>query len=226
MSRKPTSMLATVALILSIFCWPVGLILGIVASIQLGKPDAEAGGRGFATAAIIVSAAQLVLTMILAAIAVPNFVRYQQRAKSVEAHNHLNRIKAGLERFYHKNRGYPKAVATPDGIPGEEPVAWTARPCDPACSDKKLKACSSFECIDFSPEGGVRFTYACEVNDTHQAYACAALGDVDGDSVPSMYVIASGTGKPVAPIPDFGGRAPPCPNAVGGKITECTPEEF
>ena len=59
-SQKQTSILAIVALILSIIISPVGLILGIIALIRINK-NSNLGGKGLAIASIIIGA---ILTII------------------------------------------------------------------------------------------------------------------------------------------------------------------
>ena len=59
-ASKQTSILAIVALILSIIISPVGLILGIIALIRINK-NSNLGGKGLAIASIIIG---VILTII------------------------------------------------------------------------------------------------------------------------------------------------------------------
>ena len=59
-SQKHMSILAIVALILSIIISPVGLILGIIALIRINK-NSNLGGKGLAIASIIIG---VILTII------------------------------------------------------------------------------------------------------------------------------------------------------------------
>jgi type II secretory pathway pseudopilin PulG len=90
-----TSGLAIGALILScipcLCIWVAGVIMGIVALGQIKARPNEIGGRGVAIAAIVVGCTWgLIATVgILAAIAIPNFVSYQARAKQSECKTSL-----------------------------------------------------------------------------------------------------------------------------------------
>ena len=67
MTQKPkTSGLAIAAFVLSLMCFPIGLILGIIALVQLGKTD-DKSGKGLALAAVIISGAMLPVIGMLAA---------------------------------------------------------------------------------------------------------------------------------------------------------------
>lgn len=91
-SREPnTSGLTIAAFVLSFipFCFlnVVGLILGIVSLRRIQANPAAQGGRGLAIASIIVgSCTFLVVTLgIMAAIAIPSFLKYQARSRQSEA---------------------------------------------------------------------------------------------------------------------------------------------
>jgi hypothetical protein len=60
-NKNKTSVLAIISLILSLFLWPIGLILSIVALIKLKKSKKK--GKWFAIAAIIISILMLFLTI-------------------------------------------------------------------------------------------------------------------------------------------------------------------
>ncbi|RYZ42839.1 MAG: pilin [Myxococcaceae bacterium] len=63
--------------------WPVGLVLSIVAMVKTGKPGQQQG-RGLAIAALVVSVCSIFFSGIVAAIAIPNFLKYQARSKQTE----------------------------------------------------------------------------------------------------------------------------------------------
>ncbi|MDF1566348.1 MAG: hypothetical protein P1V51_25175 [Deltaproteobacteria bacterium] len=89
-----TSKLAIVALILALvpICLNyVGFVLGIVAAVQISKNKATQKGMGLAIAAIVIGAIWIPISM-MAAIAIPNFMRFQARAKQSEAKSNLSMI--------------------------------------------------------------------------------------------------------------------------------------
>ncbi|RKH22384.1 pilin [Corallococcus praedator] len=70
--------------------WPVAVVLSIVALVKAGKPGQS--GKGLAIAALIVSVAAFFFIGIQAAIAIPNFIRFQARSKQAECKVNLKSI--------------------------------------------------------------------------------------------------------------------------------------
>lgn len=95
-AQSRTSGLAIAALIFGILgvCLPcpfgvVSIILGIVALVKM-KSDAGMGGRAMAIAGIALPLVALVVVVpIMAAIAIPNYVRFQARSKQAECRMNL-----------------------------------------------------------------------------------------------------------------------------------------
>ena len=163
---------------------------------------------------------------ILSAIAVPNFIRYQLRAKTAEARANLGGIRVVQEAVRAEHGRY--LPADPSGVeaPSSDKQPWTVKPCSDNCSPKRGRSCTSFACLGFVPDGSVYYAYACNVTGDGQNYTCAALGDLDDDGVMSLFVYGTGTERLVAPIPAFGEDTPSCPNATPGVVFDCTPGEF
>lgn len=216
-----TSTLAIVALVCTLMCWPLGLILGIVALVKINNSNGAMGGKGLALASVVISGLMVPVMGILAAIAIPNFVRYQNRSKSMEARTNLAMLRS-LQESKHADWEHYLAVPPHGGVPGPAKAAWSAGPCNPGCSADAPEACGSFSCLDFQPYGQVYFRYACAVNEQGSAYTCAALGDLDGDGEYSLWAVTGGEGAPV-PVPDFSGRSPACPGLAPAQVTECVP---
>src|SRR5437763_315953 len=84
-AQQGTSGLAIAALIVCIvslcmpLLWPVGVILAIVA---IAKTGGGVGGRGLAIGGLVVA---VLAVPIYAAIAIPNFIKFQARSKQSEA---------------------------------------------------------------------------------------------------------------------------------------------
>ncbi len=117
---------------------------------------------------------------LLAAIAIPSFLRYQLRSKRSEGYSNLAGI-AKSQKAYMAAYGNPLGVglAQPAGAPGPSKRAWTAA------------AEAAFGPLGFRPEGNVFFTY--DVNTGCGCTTCftaTAYGDIDGDGNVSalMYV--------------------------------------
>lgn len=139
-----TSKLAVTAFVLAcLFFIPllplIGTILGIVALVRM-RPDQ--GGKGLAIAAIPVGLVMvLMLQGMLAAIAIPSFIKYTRKAKSVEALQQLDKIKAGARAHLAQQEGAARfPVAHTDWVPAtpccEQPrqrcvgnaAAWSGEP--------------------------------------------------------------------------------------------------
>ncbi|AFE05002.1 fimbrial protein [Corallococcus coralloides DSM 2259] len=81
----------TIAGLCIVCLWPVGLVLAILAMVKTGKPE-HAGRRGLAIAALCVAGLGLVTIGIQAAIAIPNFMKFQARAKQAECRSNLKAV--------------------------------------------------------------------------------------------------------------------------------------
>ncbi len=86
--QQKTSGLAIGALVGTFLCFPIGVILGIVALVQLSR-DPSRKGKGLAIAAIVIGGALMLFVPVMAAIAIPNFMRFQARSKQAECKANL-----------------------------------------------------------------------------------------------------------------------------------------
>jgi type IV pilus assembly protein PilA len=113
-----TSTLAIVALVLAClpFCFLnfVGLALGIAAWVRISGRPQELKGKGLAIAAVIVGFVWLPL---LVAIAVPNFLRFQARAKQSEAKVNLKEAYAAEKSYFAEFERYTEDPAEHDWRP-------------------------------------------------------------------------------------------------------------
>ena len=77
----------------------VGAILGIVALVRIRR-EPQLRGRGLAIAAIVVAVGLVPFQAgVLAAIAIPNFIRYQARAKQAECRTNLRAILSAQQTY-------------------------------------------------------------------------------------------------------------------------------
>jgi type IV pilus assembly protein PilA len=120
---------------------------------------------------------------ILAAIAIPNFIRFQLRSKSSEGRLNLAGIRTAQAGYFADSGFYvacssaPMASGTP---PGNRKVAF------PACSNNPpLSTDPGFCFIGWQPEGDVLFNYAVATNGavpmSGAQFFAAAQSDIDGD---------------------------------------------
>lgn len=136
-----TSGMAIAALVLSLlFCVPfaplIGLILGIVALTKINKSRGALTGMGLAIAAIGISAVTMVVGIgMMVAIAIPNFMRFQARAKEAEAKVTLTQLRIATMAHVAEHGSFPSsdgawaptAMCPKEGCKGGEPE-WQKEP--------------------------------------------------------------------------------------------------
>jgi len=149
---------------------------------------------------------------ILAAIAIPNFLRFQLRAKSSEGKTNLAAIRTAEEGYFAEFGTYISANALPTSVPGSSKLGWP----DPA---------PGFDTVGWSPEGDVFFQYAIETNQVNangaatDEFMAGAFADIDGDGTDTQGwayvkpVPSSGMFAGTAPVPVQGGNDPGCNTA-------------
>jgi len=127
---------------------------------------------------------------ILAAIAIPNFLRFQLKSKTSEAKVNLAAIRTAEESYLAEFGSYVTAAATP--------AAWVPR------SQKEpftSGGVTDFNQLGWAPEGSVFFHYAVIVDAMNVlAYTIDSLGDIDGDGMNQLwgYVHSDPSGNVVA----------------------------
>lgn len=125
----------------------------------------------------------------LAAVAIPNYLRYQLRTRSTETLTHLKGI-ATTEDAYYAEHGTYVSVTTPVPafLPGAQRVPWPGG--------------TRFNLIGWAPEGGVVFQYAVQADDssgggTLTRFTAETTSDLDRDGVQAYYAL-------VRPLPSAG----------------------
>jgi type IV pilus assembly protein PilA len=131
---------------------------------------------------------------ILAAIAIPNFLRFQLKSKSSEGKVNIAAIRTAEESYLAEFGSYVAVTAAnPASIPGSSKIAFVTG--------------GGFDTLGWSPEGNVFFQYA--VNNTSansNAYTISAAADIDADNSPQAwgYVKPDGSGTSIAAISGTG----------------------
>ncbi|HCU36854.1 MAG TPA: hypothetical protein DGT21_15825 [Armatimonadetes bacterium] len=118
-----TSGMAIAALVLALLgCTsPIGLILGIIAAVQIGNNPRRLSGSGLATAAIIVGAifslAAFFTVPMGAAILFPVFARAREKARQEQCLNNERQLATAMQMYVEDNDGYaPPANAWSDAL--------------------------------------------------------------------------------------------------------------
>ena len=104
---------------------------------------------------------------ILAAIAIPNFVRFQLKAKTSEGKVNLAAIRTAEEAYFSEFGSYVTALASPADNSGTAKANFVPN------------ADGGFTTIGWAPEGQVFFNYEVVVNGA--AYVASAGADIDGN---------------------------------------------
>ena len=116
---------------------------------------------------------------VLAAIAVPNFLRYQLRTRTAEALTHVKGIATTQDAYYGEFGTYVDvAVPVPAAVPSLSRTPWPAG--------------SGFDLIGWAPEGSVVFQYLARADATGlpvslNRFTVEATGDLDSNGVQSFF---------------------------------------
>ena len=106
---------------------------------------------------------------ILAAIAIPNFVRFQLKAKSSEGKANLAAIRTAQESYHAEYNSYVAANDSPAAIPGAVKATFT----------NVDGAGAGFDQLGWSPEGKVYFRYESVIDAVNDAFAVTAVANID-----------------------------------------------
>ena len=117
---------------------------------------------------------------ILAAIAIPNFLSYQLRAKRAEAPTNLKAIKVGQESYRGEYDTYVTCAAAPAAAAGVGvKVAWP-------------KPAPGFDAIGFAPSSAVYGAYAATaLAGPPVTWTGTALTNVDGDAASAKFTVSN-----------------------------------
>jgi len=119
---------------------------------------------------------------LLSVVAIPNFRRYQLRAKTTEAVTNIAAIALTQKTYFAEKGFYANATSpVPAAIPGNNRVAWTSS--------------AEFNELGWTAEGPVYFQYSFTADDQGQGrFTIEAAGDLDANGAASYfgYVYPSG----------------------------------
>ena len=109
---------------------------------------------------------------ILAAIAIPNFLKFQLKAKTAEGKGNLAAIRTAEESLFAEYGAYVSADTSPDVTPSNSKNAFV----------DEGAAGMNFDGLGWTPEGEVFFIYGVAANSTGQAFTATADANIDGDA--------------------------------------------
>jgi type IV pilus assembly protein PilA len=161
---------------------------------------------------------------ILAAIAIPNFIRYQLRSKTSEARTNIGGIKTNEESFKATEDNYVAAVPQP-GAPLPTKQGWPNTACLAMCDRTNIGNCTQFDCIGFRPAGDVYYQYDSQNRlagpGTTPEFCASAVGDLDGDGMNGSFELES-TNDPVVLTGAIGGCQGACvAGSTPWEVTDC-----
>ena len=179
------------------FCSTCGFALpgAVPRCPQCGReaPTGRPGGMGPAAVVAIVAGVVVggvCVVGILAAIAIPNFIKYQLRAKASEVTLNLELLVRAEQAARERTGSYLALPRMPAGAPGAQQA-----PLSPEEHQRALE-------LDWITPASLHGRYAVAVSEDGGAAAICGESDVDGDGVLAVRV---------AFLPDAAGRAPAAP---------------
>ena len=137
---------------------------------------------------------------ILAAIAIPNFLRFQLKAKSSEGKTNLAAIRTAEESYFAEYGVYISSEPSPPTILNNQKIIFT-----------HAIAAKGFDVLGWSPEGMVFFNYSVAI--AGNEYTAAAMADIDNNST-HQYWGYSTDGSTAAKS----NAASDCPGALSLKV--------
>jgi type IV pilus assembly protein PilA len=113
---------------------------------------------------------------ILAAIAIPNFLRFQLKAKSSEGKTNLAAIRTSEESYYSEFGVYVSALASPPAAGMNVKIQF---------SNIQNGPDAGFDRLGWAPEGYVFFNYLVAVDDptSPSEFTATAQADIDADGI-------------------------------------------
>ena len=135
--------------------------------------------KGFSLVELMIVVA---IIAILAAIAIPSFLRFAMKSKTSEATGNLAAIRVCEDSFRAENDVYNACGLTPGANGGDDAVP------DPWAGG----GITDFAEIGFAPDGNVRYTYEVTliVASNNPGWVAVATCDLDEDGTPRIYTLS------------------------------------
>lgn len=139
-----------------------------------------ADARGFTIIELMIVVA---IVGILAAVAIPNFLDYQYKAKSAEVSVNMGSMRqCQLHWIAFNDTFWEPTAPIPNAVPGARSVPWPHWSSNPVAKE--------YHDFGFRPEGRVYFQYDMLIDAEGLAYTSAARADLDGDGLFQIWAYA------------------------------------
>ncbi len=136
---------------------------------------------------------------ILAAIAIPNFLRFQLKAKSSEGKTNIAAIRTAEESYFAEYGNYVSAFPSPAAILFNQKAPFVNM------GNTAGVAGEGFDRLGWSPEGEVYFNYSVASPVAGDEFTIGAVADIDNDTASQAWGYVKGT---TAAYPHPGTGAP------------------
>jgi type IV pilus assembly protein PilA len=113
---------------------------------------------------------------ILAAVAIPNFIKFQLRSKASEGKINLASLRTAEESYFAEVGSYVPVTATPTSAPTQMKRFWGV-----ACSIPPLSTGPQVCFIGWEPEGDIYYQYAVNVGAPATSFWATGVSDIDAD---------------------------------------------
>jgi type IV pilus assembly protein PilA len=124
---------------------------------------------------------------ILAAIAIPNFLRFQLKAKSSEGKTNIAAIRTAEESYFAEYGSYVSALPSPAIILYNQKTQFVN------AGNTSGVVGEAFDRIGWSPEGYVYFNYSVAVPLAGDEFTIGAVADIDNDGTAQSWGYRKGT---------------------------------
>ena len=121
---------------------------------------------------------------ILAAIAIPNFLRFQLKAKTSEGKTNLAAIRTSEESYYSEFGLYVSALASPPAVLNNLKTMFDNVDNGPN---------AGFDRLGWAPEGYVFFNYVVVANGSFSRFTASAQADIDDDGTYQTWAYKKGS---------------------------------
>jgi type IV pilus assembly protein PilA len=121
---------------------------------------------------------------ILAAIAIPNFLKFQLRSKASEGKINLAGIRTAQESYFAEVGSYSSWTQVPSTLPGQNKAAFGV-----TCPSLPVAGDPGFCFIGWQPEGDMYFQYAVTVGGNKTSFFAEGQSDIDADGVTNHWGI-------------------------------------